>query len=243
MTKNGDELESVLSELNAFGKYQLLNFILICLPVFTSAIYGMAYIYSAGSPTYRCRIPECDGNNGTVFDSKWLKYSVPFSNSEPARCSRYNTVNTVNQFKGDSCVSEMFNVSDIIRCDDFVFKDKKEITIVNAFDLKCEENDWKLAMVGTLSSVGQFFGLMISGFMSDRYGRKIVLIVGAVSSGAVGIVKAVSWSYFSFIMFEVTENILHAGLYAGAFILGEIMRNTQFKMKSTINILIMEGNV
>lgn len=218
MTKSGDELEAVLTEINTFGKYQFLNFILICLSVFSSAIYGMAYLYSAGSPTYRCRISECDSNNETHFNSEWVKYSVPFSNNEPARCNRYNTI---KQFDGEPCVRDNFNVSDIIQCDDFIFKDEREFTIVNEWNLTCEKNDWKLAMVGTLSSVGQFFGLAISGFMSDHYGRKIVLIVGAVSSGVLGILKAASWSYISFISFEFTENVLNAGLYAGAFILGE----------------------
>lgn len=32
----------------------------------------------------------------------------------------------------------------------------------------CDENKWKLSMVGTINSIGQLIGIPISGFISDK---------------------------------------------------------------------------
>jgi MFS transporter, OCT family, solute carrier family 22 (organic cation transporter), member 4/5 len=37
----------------------------------------------------------------------------------------------------------------------------------------CPENEWKLALVGTLNSFGVLIGLPVSGFISDRYIAKV----------------------------------------------------------------------
>jgi hypothetical protein len=36
------------------------------------------------------------------------------------------------------------------------------------WDLTCEENLWKLTIVGTVNNVGQFIGLSVVGLVSDR---------------------------------------------------------------------------
>lgn len=36
------------------------------------------------------------------------------------------------------------------------------------FKIMCQENDWKRTLVGTLNNAGQFIGLPIGGFLSDR---------------------------------------------------------------------------
>lgn len=37
------------------------------------------------------------------------------------------------------------------------------------FNLTCDENRWKVAMVGTYSNIGRLIALSIVGYLSDRW--------------------------------------------------------------------------
>jgi hypothetical protein len=57
MTENGEkhefDLDTVLEKEIKFGKYQILIFIIIALPIFMNGIYTGSYIFTAGSLNYR----------------------------------------------------------------------------------------------------------------------------------------------------------------------------------------------
>ena len=62
-------------------------------------------------------------------------------------------------------------------------------TIVTDFNLVCTEKAYAPA-VGSAFMVGQLIGSFISGTLSDRYGRKIVLFVSIFISSAGGLMGA-----------------------------------------------------
>lgn len=47
------DFDEVLEELGELGKFQLTNYILVCLPVFFSAANSLSYVFVAGVPDYR----------------------------------------------------------------------------------------------------------------------------------------------------------------------------------------------
>jgi hypothetical protein len=47
------DFDLVLEEIGEFGKYQLTNYLLICLPVFFGAANSLSYVFTAGVPNYR----------------------------------------------------------------------------------------------------------------------------------------------------------------------------------------------
>ncbi|VEN56066.1 unnamed protein product [Callosobruchus maculatus] len=75
-------------------------------------------------------------------------------------------------------------------------------------------------MVGTVNSIGQFFGLFAGGFISDKYGRKVVLIWGMVLCAICGIVRAFMPTYEWFLVFEFLDAAFGAGTYICGFVLG-----------------------
>jgi len=42
------------------------------------------------------------------------------------------------------------------------------IYVIMQFGLLCEDNRWKLSMVGTINNIGQFIGMPISGVIADK---------------------------------------------------------------------------
>lgn len=53
-------------------------------------------------------------------------------------------------------------------CRKFIYRNA-ERTIINEFDLHCQSNDWKRALVGSVNNIGLFVFLPIMGYLSDRY--------------------------------------------------------------------------
>lgn len=113
----------------------------------------------------RCKIPECD-NSSNTYDPDWLKYAIPNKNNKLSSCYQYKYIE--NSTTNDQCSIENFNHLEEIRCNDFIYNGTEK-TIVNEWNITCDENQWMLTLVGTINNIGQFIALPLSGFISDRY--------------------------------------------------------------------------
>ncbi|XP_069682785.1 organic cation transporter protein-like isoform X3 [Periplaneta americana] len=189
------DLDKILDEVGHFGRFQAINYLLVGFPILLSAMFALSYIFTAGDLDYRCRIPECDTDSSS-FRPNWLQNAVPFEESTPSRCLRFEHQN-VSSFRSRSnersnCTSEMFNQQRTIKCYDWVY-DGEETTILNEWGLTCEENEWKLAMVGSVNNIGQFIGYPLAGFFSDRLLPESVrwlLTMGKIEEARNTIIKA-----------------------------------------------------
>lgn len=47
------DFDTVLLEIGEFGRYQQMNYILLCLPVLFAAANSLSYVFTAGIPNYR----------------------------------------------------------------------------------------------------------------------------------------------------------------------------------------------
>ena len=74
-------------------------------------------------------------------------------------------------------------------------------------------------MVGTVHSVGHLLNLLITGYFSDKYGRRSVLIFSALGAATFGIIRTFAWDYLSFTILEFIDAFLGAGVYTAGFIL------------------------
>uniref|UniRef100_A0A2S2PLV9 Solute carrier family 22 member 21 n=1 Tax=Schizaphis graminum TaxID=13262 RepID=A0A2S2PLV9_SCHGA len=216
------DLDEVLGELG-LGTYQVSICAVIGFILMYSNISPLSYAISASDLKYRCEIPQCDIDNPS-FNADWLNMTIPFNkrSNEPYKCLKYHyiprTVKGANISTNGTCMPEAFNVNRREKCDKWVFEDT-ERTIVNDFGIMCEENKWKLSMVGTINSIGQLFGIPLSGYISDKYGRKYICITGTVISAIFGTIKSFATSYYSFLVFEFLDSMASSGVYAATFVL------------------------
>lgn len=105
-----------------------------------------------------------------------------------------------------------------MQCSDFIYEDE-EVTIVRDFGINCPENDWKLALVGTINNVGQFIALPIGGYISDRFGRRWILLLSVAGSAVFGVIRAYVTSYEMFLTMEFLDPVIGSTMYTTAFIL------------------------
>ncbi|XP_025209233.1 solute carrier family 22 member 21-like isoform X1 [Melanaphis sacchari] len=216
------DLDEILSNFG-LGSYQVTVCALMGLVLMYSNISPLSYAITASDLKYRCEIPQCDIEN-PVYKPVWLERVVPFNEKtiEPYKCLKYHyqpTTNGTVSSTNDTCNFEAFDVNSKEKCNKWVF-DETERTILNDFGLMCEDNKWKLSMVGTVNSIGQFIGIPLAGFISDKYGRKFILIIGSVTSAILGTARSFTADYYSFLLFELLDSMASSGVYAATFVLG-----------------------
>ncbi|XP_022216882.2 solute carrier family 22 member 3 [Drosophila obscura] len=214
-------LDAILKHLGQFGRFQLIIFLLICLPMMFHAMFSVTYVFTASTVTHRCHITECDSPE-SAYVEPWTEYSIPWNGKDLDQCKRFNNdqLPQWNQSTGeDICLAKYYNAQ-IESCPDnkFVFRDN-ELTISNDFGIYCDE-EWKLSLVGTINNVGQFFGIPIGGYVADRYGRSFSIALGGILGAVLGIVRSFSPSYIWFLIFEFLDNMTSSTLYSTCFVIG-----------------------
>ncbi|KAI4458691.1 solute carrier family 22 member [Holotrichia oblita] len=225
---NFDELGSDLNEkeYEDCGRYQVQILCLICIGSALQSSAHTVFVFSAMNLEQRCKVPECDDSIAPEFNSTWLSNAVPFDGNNPKNCERFQYINLTAYDGGDECPAEQFDQNVIEGCSEYVYK-TKERTILIDFDLHCDENLWKLTLVGTINTVGQFVGLPISGVLSDRFGRRTLLIIGMVGCGIFGVIRAFVHDYILFLVFEFLDALFLSGTYACCFILATLEKLTK----------------
>ncbi|XP_046399311.1 organic cation transporter protein-like isoform X2 [Ischnura elegans] len=195
------DFDGVLDELGHFGRYQLINYLLLFFPLFLSSAVSLTYAFAAGEPDYRCLVPECE-NRSDPYSPSWLSHALPFTDGKPSECKRY-AVNHEADFTNGSCPASGFYTNVTQECHDYVFRGEV-VTIVNTFNLTCVENKWKLTLIGTMSFVGQFIGLPLAGMLADRI---------------CGLIKSFSPNYPTYICMEFLEALTGGGVFQTLFVL------------------------
>ncbi|XP_045769451.1 organic cation transporter protein-like [Maniola jurtina] len=209
-------LDDVLAtELGQFGWFQMRNMLLAALPIILCGMMN-EYIFSAAAIPHRCRIPECGENEYRLqkFAPEWIKNSIPESDTGVQSCERYAPINVEANRTLEFCPAILFNKSKTIPCDSFVYA--TDNTVVYEFDLGCQE--WLRALAGTLNSLGTLFVLPITGYISDRFGRRTALIISVFNMGLFGAIRAFSVSYPMYLALQFLQSTFGAGAYSSAYI-------------------------
>lgn len=212
------DLDLLIREIGPFGKYQLINYLLLCVPIAFSTMFTLTYVFTAGDLSYRCKIPACDSDASVLnpHQSSFLNFTVPEEGSGKwSKCQRYQFISSSD----GQCRPENFNRDAVEQCDEFVYQSDEQ-TILSSFDLTCDQ-EWKLSFVGTINNIGQFVCLPLTGYISDRYGRKTVFVLGILASGLLGFIRGFSINFPMFAIFEFLEPAFGSAVYSSGFILGE----------------------
>lgn len=168
------DFDEILAQIGEFGRYQRVNYLLICLPVLFAAANSLSYVFTAGIPKYRCRIDECDDAEQPQYQKEWLEVAIPGTRDSHGyfipsdSCLRYAASKGDWEWKPETCNATWFAPPQTQRCQELVY-DTGEHTIVQEWQLTCKENTWKLAFVGTTHFAGLVVGTAMFGYLADRW--------------------------------------------------------------------------
>ncbi|XP_022216949.2 organic cation transporter protein-like [Drosophila obscura] len=221
--KSSDEdnsLDAILVRIGQFGRYQIINYVLLCVPMLFNAFFSISYVFTASTVVHRCNITQCD-SPASVYEESWLNFTVPYKGSSWDDCHRYVANETVyspfTDPSGAYCDAEYFSKETETCAHDFKFRDEEK-TISTEFGIFCKD-EWMLSMVGTINNVGQFVGIPLGGFFADRYGRRTMLAIAGALSAFMGVIRSLSTNYYMFLAFEFLDMAVGSTLFPTAFLL------------------------
>ncbi|XP_046978030.1 organic cation transporter protein-like [Vanessa cardui] len=243
-TVNGKPLDLddvLINELGQFGCFQMRNILLVTIPIMMSAFMS-EYIFSAAAIPHRCRIPECnEQDKSQKYDPEWILNVLPQTSSGFSSCERYVLLNLDTKGSLESCPASLFNQTKTIDCDDYVYS--KDNSVVYDFDLGCQ--DWLRALAGTLNSVGILLAMPITGYISDRFGRRFALVVNVFNLSLIGLIRAFSVNYTMYMALQIVQTTLGAGTFSSAYIFAAELVGPKYRVvtSATLSSIFATGQV
>uniref|UniRef100_A0A667YB62 Solute carrier family 22 member 6 n=1 Tax=Myripristis murdjan TaxID=586833 RepID=A0A667YB62_9TELE len=180
-------------EVGGFGRFQWIHVTLISLPGLLMASQNLLNNFTAGIPAHHCRILV----NSTHYNLS--NYEVPACLSPQWQLLANGSAN-VSDAQTESCV------------DGWTYERTEFLsTIVSEWDLVCNLRPLK-QMSQTVYMGGVLAGAIIYGGLSDRFGRRSVLIWSYFQVACLGSCSALSPSYSAYCIFRFLTGMAVSGV-------------------------------
>ncbi|XP_073330496.1 solute carrier family 22 member 7-like [Pagrus major] len=191
------KFENVLDDINGFGKFQIMIIVISFIGRFTLPCHFMLSNFVAAVPSHYCDISSMDdiGRFRNLSHEEKLIVSIPVQkDGSPSSCQMFAEPQ-YDLLLNSSNIAELPTVP----CqtgwvyDNTTFKS----TLTSEWDLVCDSRGKNKATV-TIFFIGVMFGAMTFGSLSDRFGRRIMLLVSYVSAMLFAVASAFSTTYVMF---------------------------------------------
>uniref|UniRef100_UPI0037E765BF solute carrier family 22 member 7-like n=1 Tax=Semicossyphus pulcher TaxID=241346 RepID=UPI0037E765BF len=193
------KFENMLAEVDGFGKFQLRTILLMVIPRVTLPFHFLLNNFIAAIPSHHCDISSLD--DGGVFknlsQAERLIVSIPVQEDGTHSSCQMFAEPQYPLLLNSSNITELPTVP----CqngwvyDNSTFKS----TLATDWDLVCDSRRVNRA-TATILFVGVMLGAAVFGYLSDRFGRKRMLLVSYLTTVIFGFASAFS---YNFIMFAV----------------------------------------
>ncbi|XP_077095524.1 solute carrier family 22 member 7b.1 isoform X2 [Siphateles boraxobius] len=202
------KFENLLAEVGGFGKYQISIIALLVIPRVTLPFHFLLNNFIAAIPSHHCDISslDADGILGNLSREERLTVSIPAQeDGTPDSCHMF-LYPQFHLLMNSSSSTEL----PVVECqngweyDNSTFKS----ALATEFELVCDRKGLNKA-TATIFFVGVMVGAAIFGWLSDRYGRKRMLMMSYLISISFGVASAFSQS---FIMFAIMRFFTGMGL-------------------------------
>ncbi|KAJ8304802.1 hypothetical protein KUTeg_018385 [Tegillarca granosa] len=188
------EADEILQHMGGYGRFQGLVFLGLCFIYMRGAWPVMAILFLGGDPGHHCKIPVNSTLNqsipGKMVDGVWT-YD---------KCKIYVPESGHNETQ--SCTS-------------WSYGDEFKSTILSEWNLVCDK-DYLVDTSTTVYMVGNAVGAVTLTSLSDRFGRKHVMLLMLWIQGVIGFGAAYANSYILFTVlrfFIALLNMLPSNLF------------------------------
>ncbi|XP_074538758.1 solute carrier family 22 member 7-like [Halichoeres trimaculatus] len=205
------KFDNILTELNGFGKFQLKLALLLVIPRITLPFHYLLNNFIAVIPPHHCDTSSLD--DGGIFknlsQAERLVVSIPMQEDGTlSSCQMYS----------EPQYHLLFNSSNItelptVPCQNgWVYDHSTFIsTLATDWDLVC---DYRRAnkVTATIYFMGVMTGAVLFGYLSDRFGRKRMLLVSYITALIFGYASAFSYNFAMFAVLRFCTGVGLCGL-------------------------------
>uniref|UniRef100_A0A8C6U2H8 Solute carrier family 22 member 7b, tandem duplicate 1 n=1 Tax=Neogobius melanostomus TaxID=47308 RepID=A0A8C6U2H8_9GOBI len=205
------KFDNILSDINGFGKFQIQLVLIQVLSRITVPCHFLLNNFMAAIPSHHCNISALD--NGDLFKNltldQQLTVSVPLTpGGSPSSCMMYSKP----QYQYLSGYNSTNKISAVECLNGWVFDNSTfKSTIATEWDLVCHRKGMNKS-TATIFFIGVMFGAPLFGYLSDRFGRRRLLLVSYLCSMTFAILSAFSSSYAMFCVMRFFTGMSLAGI-------------------------------
>ncbi|KAJ8348267.1 hypothetical protein SKAU_G00268560 [Synaphobranchus kaupii] len=215
----------ILEEIGGFGRFQLIHVILLSIPGLLMASQNLLNNFTAGIPEHHCYIPNGTSRamdqNFSVLDvgsREILRAYIPIEGgSKLSKCTRFTEAQwhlvMANMSVISTHVNNNFTDAETETCHDGWTYDRTEFqaTIVTEWDLVCKLRPLK-QMSQTIYMGGVLAGAIIFGGLSDKFGRRAMLIWSYFQLATLGSCTAFSTTYLAYCILRFLTGMAVSGV-------------------------------
>uniref|UniRef100_A0A914UKL2 Uncharacterized protein n=1 Tax=Plectus sambesii TaxID=2011161 RepID=A0A914UKL2_9BILA len=188
--------EILTNYLGDFGAYQRKIYVLVCLPAIWCSMNMFCWTFTGADIPHRCKL---DADDVDFHAHRNTTYQMNNNETDPQlqKCSRIHVA--TGEWQG--CV------------DGYVFDNsEKAASAVQDWELVCDQR-WVAACVQSLFYLGIFFGSLTLGYLADKVGRKLVILVGSFLITCLSIACVLSPNIIVFALFRFAHGFLEPALW------------------------------
>ncbi|XP_069569331.1 solute carrier family 22 member 6 isoform X1 [Brachyistius frenatus] len=214
----------LLEQVGSTGRFQILHVTLLCIPVLMMASHNLLQNFVAAVPPHFCSA-HSNLSQSQLSPEETLLITVPLDQTgRPHKCQRYSAPQWHLLAKnGSSSSGEWGEIEegldvDLQECTDgwSYNMTERSSTIISDWDLVCDLRSLK-QMGQTTYMGGVLVGALIFGGLSDRYGRRILLLISNLLMAVSGTCAAFSSSFSLFCLFRFGCGMALSGLGLNTF--------------------------
>ncbi|XP_043931358.1 solute carrier family 22 member 6-B-like [Protopterus annectens] len=204
----------LLEQAGGVGRFQIINTILLALPVFLFASHNVMQNFSAAIPDHYCKVQlhENDTHYPNLTKSQILRMHIPVDKwNKLEKCIQF----TIPQLHTANVTDTFTNMTsqETEPCRDGWTYDTSEYssTIVSEWDLVCDLRPLK-EIAQTAFMAGVFIGAIVFGRLSDKFGRRKLLMWSNFQMAVAGTCAAFSPIYICYCIFRFLTGMALSGM-------------------------------
>ncbi|GAB6030976.1 hypothetical protein CHUAL_007799 [Chamberlinius hualienensis] len=216
--------EHVLDYVGSAGRWQIYLFILTSISGFFGALHSLGSVFLAAIPDHWCSLPEFDDVDyfGFSWNETRIKgYSIPVdSNGRFERCFMYeNNYSSIFNERWEDRILPNASTLAIEPCTSWKYDHSSfETTVVTQWDLVCSKAPLASTVQATYM-VGVFFGTLLFGLLSDRFGRRFSVLIAVAEFSLGGLLAAIPIHYIWFITMRLLTGMGLGGVFSCCYVL------------------------
>ncbi|CDQ89542.1 solute carrier family 22 member 5 [Oncorhynchus mykiss] len=235
------DYDDVTAFLGQKGPYFYRTFFLLNTLFISTGFFGLFIVFVGATPPHHCFVPD-SGNLSEAWRKAIIPIEVVNGQEEESKCSRYR-LDVVRNLSALGYIPGLdVNLTEVEQeyCVDgwSYSKDIYQSTIVTEWDLVCD-NEWKTPFASSTLFVGFLIGSLLSGQLSDRFGRKKVIFISLVAQLVSVLIQAFSPSWEVFCIMFTFVGASQISLYISAFVLGtEVLSKSMREVFTTLGAFL-----